>query len=77
MIDKLLEKIEVLSEIATELYGEEFILNKKFWKSPTEIELRECFEKLETLGFKAPTPTEEDEKLFNKAINKMKEDGTI
>jgi hypothetical protein len=61
MIKELLEKQEVLGEIAAELYGDLWIMNEKFWGSPTERELREVAFKLIDLGYTAePTPEQEE-----------------
>ena len=40
----------MLSEIAAELYGDLWIMNEKFWGSPTEKELREVTMQLIDLG---------------------------
>ena len=61
MIKELLEKQEVLGEIAAELYGDLWIMSEKFWGSPTERELREVAFKLIDLGYTAePTPEQEE-----------------
>lgn len=51
MINELLEKRDILADIATELYGEWWITNDKFWNSPTELELRKIEEQLFNLGY--------------------------
>jgi len=61
MIKELLEKQEVLGEIAAELYGDLWIMNEKFWGSPTEKELREVALTLIDLGYTVePTPQQEE-----------------
>jgi len=56
-----MEKQILLSEIAAELYGDLWVMNEKFWDSPTERELREVINRLIDLGF-SHTPTPEQEK---------------
>ena len=41
MIKELLEKRELLNDIATELYGELWVTVDEFWGSPTEKEMAE------------------------------------
>ena len=61
MIKELLEKQEVLGEIAAELYGDLWIMNEKFWGSPTERELQEVTMSLMNLGYIVePTPEQEE-----------------
>jgi hypothetical protein len=61
MIKELLEKQEVLGEIAAELYGDLWIMNEKFWGSPTERELQEVTMSLMNLGYTVePTPEQEE-----------------
>ena len=51
MINELLEKREILGDIAVELYGDLWITNDEFWDSPTERDLREVNEQLLNLGW--------------------------
>ena len=61
MIKELMEKQILLGEIAAELYGDLWIMNEKFWGSPTERELWEVTGKLFDLGFSyTPTPEQEE-----------------
>jgi hypothetical protein len=61
MIKELLEKQELLGEIAAELYGDLWIMNEKFWGSPTERELQEVTMGLMNLGYTVePTPEQEE-----------------
>lgn len=61
MIKELLERQIILSEIAVELYGELWVMNEKFWGSPTERELWEVTNRLIDLGFTlSPTPEQEE-----------------
>jgi len=59
MIDELLEKREDLFKIASVLYGDMFITDESFWGSPTELQLREVYEKLDLYGHKDEEPTDE------------------
>lgn len=59
MIKELLEKRDLLSDIATELYGEIWVANDDFWGSPTEREMNEVQEELLTWGWEPEEPTEE------------------
>ena len=59
MIKELLEKRDLLSDIATELYGEIWVANDDFWGSPTEREMQEVQEELLTWGWEPEEPTEE------------------
>ena len=70
MIKELLEKQEVLGDIAAELYGDLWIMNEKFWDSPTERELREVTMQLIDLGVTVE-PTEEQEELAKKIAKKF------
>jgi hypothetical protein len=57
MIKELLEKQEILGDIAAELYGDLWIMNEKFWGSPTEREMQEVTMSLMNLGYTVePTP---------------------
>jgi hypothetical protein len=61
MIKELMEKQNTLADIAAELYGDLWIMNEKFWGSPTERELWEVTGKLFDLGFShTPTPEQEE-----------------
>jgi hypothetical protein len=70
MIKELKEKQNLLSDIAAELYGDLWIMNDKFWGSPTEKELREVTMELISLG-ETIVPTEEQEKLAKKVAKKF------
>ena len=61
MIKELKRKQNLLSEIAAELYGDLWIMNEKFWGSPTERELEEVTMSLMNLGYRVePTPEQEE-----------------
>jgi len=70
MIEELMEKQILLSEIAAELYGDLWVMNEKFWDSPTERELREVINRLIDLGF-SHTPTPEQEKAAEIIAKKL------
>jgi len=59
MINELLEKREILGEIAVELYGDFWITNDEFWGSPTEQDLFEVSEQLAELGWVEDVSDEE------------------
>ena len=61
MINELLEKREILGDIAVELYGEFWITEEEFWGSSTERELNEVSEQLAELGWVDPISDEEIE----------------
>ena len=57
MYDDLLLMRDILSDIASELYGEFYVCNDNFWGSPTEKEMYKVEESLSNLGFKyIPSP---------------------
>jgi hypothetical protein len=62
MIKELKKLQNVLHDIAAELYGDLWIMNDKFWGSPTERQLREVTIQLIDLG-ETIEPTEEQEEL--------------
>jgi hypothetical protein len=62
MIKELKKLQNVLHDIAAELYGDLWIMNDKFWGSPTERQLREVTMQLIDLG-ETIEPTEEQEEL--------------
>jgi hypothetical protein len=72
MIDELLEKYFILEEISFELYGDYYVLNDKFWNSPTERQLREVFKNLQMLGFKMDEPTDHEQDIIDEVIKKLR-----
>ena len=50
MIKELKKLQSILHDIAAELYGDLWIMNDKFWNSPTERQLREVTMRLIDLG---------------------------
>lgn len=76
MIDQLLEKRNLLAEIAATLYGEGWIVNSSFWGSPTEKEMSEVEESLHNLGWKTEI-TPEMEKAAEKVLQELLKKGVI
>ena len=70
MIKDLKKLQNVLHDIAAELYGDLWIMNDKFWDSPTERQLREVTMQLIDLG-ETIEPTEEQEELAKKIAKKF------
>jgi len=58
MINELLEKRELLNDIATELYGELWVTEEAFWGSPTEKEMAEVQDQLLNLGWTPDEPND-------------------
>ena len=50
-IQELLEQKNTLCEIASMLYGDNYILQDEFWNSPTEQEIKSVWEQLDLLGY--------------------------
>jgi hypothetical protein len=67
-IENLLEKRDVLTDIAVELYGEMFVCKDKFWGSPIEKDLEKVTNELFDLGWEY-TPTLK-ERIVAKQIKK-------
>lgn len=61
MMKELLEKQNILGEIAAELYGELFVMNDKFWGSPTEKQLADVTLSLINLGHRVEATPEQEE----------------
>ena len=70
MIKELKKLQNVLHDIAAELYGDLWIMNDRFWGSPTERQLREVTMQLIDLG-ETIEPTEEQEELAKKIAKKF------
>jgi hypothetical protein len=70
MIKELKKLQNVLHDIAAELYGDLWIMNDKFWGSPTERQLRQVTMQLIDLG-ETFEPTEEQEELAKKIAKKF------
>jgi regulator of sirC expression with transglutaminase-like and TPR domain len=70
MIKELKKLQSILHDMAAELYGDLWIMNDKFWGSPTERQLREVTMQLIDLG-ETIEPTEEQEELAKKIAKKF------
>ena len=70
MIKELKKLQSILHDMAAELYGDLWVMNDKFWGSPTEQELREVTMQLIDLG-ETIEPTEEQEELAKKIAKKF------
>jgi len=70
MIKELKKKQNLLTDIAAVLYGDLWIMNDKFWGSPTERELQEVTVQLIDLG-ETVEPTEEQQELAKKIARKL------
>ena len=57
-IQELLDHKDSLNEIASLLYGDDYILKQEFWNSPTERELFQVWKKLDLLGYEEPISEE-------------------
>jgi hypothetical protein len=71
MINELLEKFDLLTDIAIELYGDEWVMNEKFWGSVTEKEMCETMTRLDNLGHKWPDPTQEQIERASEIARKL------
>ena len=57
-IQELLDHKDFLNEIASLLYGDDYILKQEFWNSPTERELFQVWKQLDLLGYEEPISEE-------------------
>jgi len=72
-IQTLLEQKDTLTEIASVLYGDNYILHQEFWNSPTERELFQVWRQLDLLGYEEPISEEMQalgDMIFNDLVNK-------
>ena len=69
MINELLEKRDLLGDIAVELYGDYWITEEEFWGSTTEQQLREVTEQLQNLGWEEEV--DEDQIMIADIIMEM------
>lgn len=71
-IEKQLEILDNITDIAAELYGDLFVCNDKFWGSPTERQMKNVNELLYELGYRYnPTLKEKiSAKLISEERNK-------
>ena len=57
-IQELLDHKDSLCDIASLLYGDDYILKQEFWNSPTERELFQVWKQLDLLGYEEPISEE-------------------
>ena len=76
MINELLEKRDILGDIAIELYGDFWITEEAFWGSQTENDLREVNEQLEELGWVEPA-SEDEIALADKILEMLIKEGKV
>lgn len=76
MINELLEKREILGDIAVELYGDFWITEETFWGSTTEQQMLEVTEQLNDLGWVESVSDEEIE-MADKIMEMLIKEGKI
>jgi predicted nucleic acid-binding protein len=76
MINELLEKRDILGDIAVELYGDFWITEETFWGSTTEQQMFEVTEQLNELGWVDPVSDEEIE-MADKIMEMLIKEGKI
>ena len=74
MINELLEKRDILGDIAIELYGDYWITEKEFWGSTTEQQMLEVTEQLNELGWVEEVSDEEIE-MTDKIVELLIKEG--
>ena len=74
IIQELLEQRQDLFDIASILYGDNFICDENFWGSPTDLQLQEVHDKLDLFGYEFPEAKDE-QKVVVKEIQKIAEKG--
>ena len=76
MINELLEKRDILGDIAIELYGDFWITEEDFWGSTTEQQLQEVNNQLLDLGWEDPA-TEEEIAFTDKIMELLIKEGKL
>ncbi len=76
MIEELLDKRNVLTDIAAELYGDLFITVDEFWGSPTERQMSIVDDELAELGWE-PEITPEIEALAEMLLQDLVNRGIL
>ena len=74
MINELLEKRDILADIAVELYGDFWIAEEEFWGSVTEQQMLEVTEQLQNLGW-VDEVDEEQIMIADKIMEMLKKGG--
>ena len=76
-IEELLEKRQMLVEIAAVMYGDMYITNENFWKSQTEREMFEIEAELDELGHEEEGITPEMEMAAWVIFEALKKGGIL
>ena len=76
-IEELLEKRQMLVEVAALMYGDMYVINEEFWKSDTEREMFEIEAELDELGYEEEGITPEMEAAAWLLFEALKSQGMI
>jgi hypothetical protein len=76
-IEELLEKRQMMVEIASVMYGDMYVMNAQFWKSDTEREMFNIEEELYDLGYEEEGITPEMEAAAWMIFEALKKGGMI
>jgi hypothetical protein len=76
-IKELLDKRDILSDMAEVLYGEFWVANDEFYNSPTEKEMREVMEQLYELGYENPDINDDTKALGQIILDELAKKGII
>jgi hypothetical protein len=76
-IQELLEKRDILTDIAAELYGDDYIAKDEFWNSPTEKEMFQVESQLRDLGHEDPEVSEEMNTLAQIILDNLIDRGLV
>jgi hypothetical protein len=76
-IEELLEKRDMLVEVAALMFGDMYVINEEFWKSDTERELFDIEAELDELGYEEEGITPEMEAAAWLLFEALKKTGMI
>jgi hypothetical protein len=76
-IEELLEKRQMLVEVAALMFGDMYVINEEFWKSDTEKELFDIEAELDELGYEEEGITPEMEAAAWLLFEALKKTGMI
>ena len=76
-IEELLEKRDMLVEVAALMFGDMYVTNEEFWKSDTEKELFDIEAELDELGYEEEGITPEMEAAAWLLFEALKKSGMI
>ena len=76
-IEELLEKRQMLVEVAALMFGDMYVINEEFWKSDTEKELFDIEAELDDLGYEEEGITPEMEAAAWLLFEALKKTGMI